>query len=85
MLASQHSGIDTLSHRDICAKLSCGGSGYISYIKLKVIIMVMRELNIVHIDEVGDEIYKFSIHYTTAKTDLEKSGILRKLRSQKNL
>ena len=85
MLASQHSGIDTLSHRDICAKLSCGGTGFISYVKLKIIIMVMRELNIVHIDEISDEVYKFAIHYTTTKTDLEKSGILRKLRSQQNL
>ena len=85
MLASQHSGIDTLSHRDICAKLSCGGTGYISYIKLKIIVMVMRELNIVHIDEISDELYRFTIHYTTTKTDLEKSGILRKLRSQQNL
>ena len=85
LLSSQYSGTDTLSHRDICAKLSCISSNYISYIKLKIIIMVMRELNIVRIDEIGEEIYKFAIHYTSAKTDLEKSGILRKLRSQQNL
>ena len=54
-------------------------------IKLKIIVMVMRELNIVHIDEISDELYRFTIHYTTTKTDLEKSGILRKLRSQQNL
>ena len=83
LLASQHAGVNVLSHRDICAKLSCASSDKrINYAKLKIIVMVMRELNIISIDEIDDEVYKFSIHYTTTKTDLDKSGILRKLRSQ---
>ena len=83
LLASQRSGVDTLTHREIIARLSA--SQYergVGYIKLKVIVMVLKELNLVSIDEVSEEVYKFNIHYTTSKTDLEKSNLLRKLRSQ---
>ena len=76
-------GTDTLSHRDILSRLSRSEIGAkIGYVKLKVIIMVMKELNIATIDEISDEVYKFGIHYSTTKTDLEKSTLLRKLRSQ---
>ena len=83
MLASQRSGIDTLTHRDITSRLASqpGGSS-IGYIKLKIIVMVLKELNIITIDEISEEVYRFDIHYTTNKTDLEKSTILRRLRSQ---
>ncbi len=77
------SGTDTMSHRDILSRLSRSDNGArIGYVKLKIIIMVMKELNIVTIDEIEDEVYKFGIHYSTTKTDLEKSTLLRKLRSQ---
>ncbi len=83
MLASLRAGTDTLSHRDIMARLSAiAPNNHIGYIKLKIIIMIMKELNIVYIEDVADEVYKFNIHYTTSKTDLEKSTLLRKLRSQ---
>ena len=80
---SLHSGIDVLSHKDIMSKLS--GSLYsndMSYIKLKFIIMVFREMNLIVIDEFADEEYRFKLHYTTTKKDLSKSSILRRLRSQ---
>ena len=83
MLACFRGGIDTLSHRDIIARLTVNNShSKIGYIKLKLIVMVMKELNIVYIEDVCDEVYKFSIHYSTTKTDLEKSTLLRRLRSQ---
>ena len=72
-----------MSHREILSRLSRSETGAgIGYVKLKIIIMVMKELNIVTINEVGQEVYKFGIHYSTTKTDLEKSTLLRKLRSQ---
>ena len=80
---SLHSGVDVLSHKDIISKLS--GSLYandMSYIKLKFIIMVFREMNLIVIDEFADEEYRFKLHYTTTKKDLSKSSILRRLRSQ---
>ena len=83
MLASLRSGVDTLSHRDIICRLRNPEEGVnIGYIKLKVIIMVFKELNLVSIEDVGEEVYKFNIHYSTTKTKLDKSTILRRLRSQ---
>jgi single-stranded-DNA-specific exonuclease len=76
-------GVDTLGHREIIAKLKNENpKSSINYIKLKIIVMVLKELNIVNIEDVSDELYKFSVHYTTQKTMLDKSTLLRKLRSQ---
>ncbi len=72
-------GHDTLSHRDICSRLLKHGIGYI---KLKVIIMVFREMNIITIDDIAEDLYRFSVHYSTSKADLDKSNLLRRLRSQ---
>lgn len=76
-----HSGVDTYTHKDICSKLS-SNSRNIGYIKLKFIIMIFREMNVLCIDEIEDEVYKFTIHFSSQKANLEKSSILRKLRSQ---
>lgn len=76
-------GIDTYGARDLAAKVSqASAPRQIGYIKLKFIIMVFRELNIVGIEEQGEDVYKFSFHFSGSKRDLDKSGILRKLRSQ---
>jgi single-stranded-DNA-specific exonuclease len=83
MLSSLRSGINTLSHREIISRLATPhGERSIGYIKLKIIVMVLKELNIVTLDEVSDEVYKFNIHYTTNKTDLDRSTLLRRLRQQ---
>ena len=83
MLNSLRSGVDTLSHRDIICRLKNPDEGInIGYIKLKIIIMVFMELNLVSIEEISEELYKFNIHYSTTKTMLDKSNILRRLRSQ---
>ena len=81
--SSVRAGVDTLQHRDIISRLkSSDEKCNIGYIKLKIIIMVFKELNIVAIDDVADETYKFKIHYSTTKTKLDKSTLLRRLRSQ---
>jgi len=83
MLNSYRAGNDVLKHREILSRLSYGKSGScIGYIKLKFIIMILKELNIVSIDEPENETYKIRVQYSTSKTDLEKSSLLRKLRSQ---
>ena len=83
MLSSQRSGVNVLSHRDITSKFTgANGEVKIGYAKLKIIIMVLKELNLVSLDEVSDEVYNFNIHYNSAKTELEKSTLLRKLRNQ---
>ena len=77
-----HQGFDTFSHRDLTSKISLPSGKKIGYVKLKFIIMIFIEMNLVSIEEVGEEIYKFRLHYSSTRKDLEKSGILRKLRLQ---
>jgi hypothetical protein len=72
-----------LAHRDITSRFRGEADGRrIGYAKLKIIIMVFKELNLLTITDVEEEVYKFGIHYTTSKTELDKSNILRRLRSQ---
>ena len=79
---SVRSGVDVLKHRDILSRLKNSSDASINYVKLKVIIMVFKELNIISIEDVGEEIYKFKLHYSTTKAKLDKSTLLRRLRSQ---
>ncbi len=80
--SSLHAGTDTFTHRDLISKLSSNSTREIGYVKLKFIIMVFKEMNLLQIDEFEDEKYRFKLHYSTAKKNLSKSSILRKLRSQ---
>ena len=82
VVSSVRAGVDTLSHKDLCYKLSRIPDAYIGYVKLKFIVMIMKELNILSIDEYENEVYKFSVHYSSQKTDLEKSNLLKRLRNQ---
>ncbi len=78
-----HAGYDTISHKELLSRLSQGNkSSDINYIKLKFIIMVFKEMNLIDIDEYAEEEYRFSMHYSTTKKNLNKSSILRRLRSQ---
>lgn len=74
-------GIDTFSHRALLSKLHAAGSD-IGYIKLKMIIRVFQELNLMGIEEIAPENYRFTVRFTGKKTDLEKSNRLRHLRAQ---
>jgi hypothetical protein len=74
-------GIDTFSHRALLSKLHAAGSD-IGYIKLKMIIRVFQELNLMGIEEIAPENYRFTVSFTGKKTDLEKSNRLRHLRAQ---
>lgn len=83
MLGAQRAGQNTLSHRDITSRFNGEfGNIKIGYAKLKIIIMVFMELNIFSLDEISEEVYKFNIQYTSSKTELDKSTLLRRLRQQ---
>ncbi len=73
-------GNDSFSLRALLSKLEQSEHS-IPYIKLKFLLMVMREMNILGIDEIEKEYYVFKLT-NSGKTDLDKSNILRKLRSQ---
>ena len=53
----------------------------IGYIKLRFIINILLELNIVGVEELSPEKYSFKMHYQSKHTDLEKSALLRRLRA----
>lgn len=73
-------GNDSFSLRALMSKLD-QIEHHIGYSKLKFLIMIMRELNILSIDEIEKEYYVFKLT-NSGKTDLDKSNILRKLKSQ---
>jgi hypothetical protein len=55
----------------------------LGYIKLKYILLTFRELNLLGVKKLDEEheIYAFKYIYTKGKTNLEKSNIYRKLKS----
>lgn len=53
----------------------------INYVKLKYIIKVFRELNIVAIEELDSLTFAYRITFAKNKTSLDKSSILKKLKS----
>lgn len=74
-------GHSALSMRRILQLMA--GVGYeIGYVKLKFILRIMQELQICGVIEASPDHYVFDFEYHTAKTNIEKSSILRKLRSQ---
>ncbi len=79
---SVRNGCDSLSHRALLARLAAEPTLSIGYIKLKFIIRVFQELNLLGIEETSDEQYTFRIQFPERKTELDKSNILRKLRAQ---
>ena len=83
ILTATRQGDTVLSLRDIISGLKkTHDSRNIGYIKLKIIIKVFTELNILGINETSPEIYCFKVYFSSSKTDLEKSNLLRRIRSQ---
>ncbi len=79
---SLRNGCDSLSHRAILSRLAAEKNTSIGYVKLKIIIRVLQEMNLLGIEEYSDEHYTFKMRFSPKKVDLEKSNILKKLRSQ---
>ena len=78
-------GHDTLSIRKILFLLR-QNKIEMRYVKLSFIISVFREMNILGVDLINEEneLYKFSYIYVKNKADLDKSTILKKLKSASN-
>lgn len=75
-------GHTVFSMRRLLALLQNHGHGEIGYIKLTFIIRIMQELQICGVFEPCPDTYLFEFQYQTTKTNIEKSSILRKLRTQ---
>ena len=54
----------------------------ITYTKLKYILQIMNELMICEVRELDHDIYQFEIVFNATKTSIEKSSILKKLKSR---
>ena len=54
----------------------------INYIKLKYIFEIFNELRICEISELDRDIYSFQVVFQANKTSIDKSAILKKLKSQ---
>ena len=73
-------GISEMSQRALLSKLSYTQIGYV---KLKLMIRIFQELNLLGIEEIEDDFYRFRLHTFDTKIDLEKSNLLRRLRGQR--
>ena len=68
--------------RRLLSLLRSHGVDGIGYVKLKFIIRIMQELLVCGVTESAYDTYVFEFQYQTAKTNIEKSSILRKLKTQ---
>ena len=75
-------GRSTFSMRRILLLLENRTQGQIGYVKLKFIIRIMQELQICDVTEPHTDTYLFEFQYQPTKTSIEKSSILRKLKTQ---
>ncbi len=77
-------GHDTLNEKILLSMLKGATypNGSIGYIKMKFILAIFRELNVCGVEENEDGYYHFDIYFKSDKANLEKSYILKKLRSQ---
>ena len=73
-------GVDEMSHRTLLARLAQNGVGYV---KLKLMIRIFQEMNLMGIDETSEDTYHFHLYSFETKIDLEKSNLLRRLRAQR--
>lgn len=75
-------GNTTYSDRGLLMAIEAEAPGRLNYIKLKFILRVLQELQICGIQEPEEGYYIFDIYFNPTKCPIDKSSILRKLRSQ---
>ncbi len=75
------SGRNIINSNDLL-KLVSNSDVSINYIKLMYIIRILNEMRICRIENITDDIFSFEVCFSTSKTNIEKSSILKKLKSQ---
>ena len=75
-------GRDLFSVPALLAMVAGGAPSPIRYGKLKYILEVFHELRICGVEETGEDAYRFDIFFNPSKTSIDRSAILRKLKSQ---
>ena len=75
-------GKDIFSERALLPMLNAGAPHAINYGKMKYILEIFHELQICGVEEIEQGIYRFDIYFNASKTNIEKSYLLKKLKSQ---
>ncbi len=75
-------GHNTFSHKTLLSTLNMTSALQINYIKLKYIINILKELDLCGVKEPSDNLYIFDVYCNAAKTNIENSEILKRLRAQ---
>ena len=75
-------GHNTFSHKTLLSTLNLTSALQINYIKLKFIVMILKELSLCGVKEPGDNLYIFDVYCNAEKTNIENSETLKNLRSQ---
>ncbi len=75
-------GNTTFSDHELLMVLESEYPGTINYIKLKYVIRVLQELQICGVTEPDEGYYIFDIYFSPTKSSIDKSSILKKLKSQ---
>ena len=82
LLKSAREGISEYTYLRLLKALNCKrGAESMSYAKVKLVINVFLELNIAFIEEIDEYSFKYRITYTKTKTSLDKSNILKRLKT----
>lgn len=82
LLGCARCGQENYSFYRLLTDISRSGKGAnLNYVKIKMIIKVFRELNIISINEIDHVNFSFKFSFTKNKTSLDKSNILKKLKS----
>ena len=76
------SGRNIINSNDLLKLANTSYSDNINYIKLMYIIEILNEMKICRIENITDDIFKFEIYFNASKTNIDKSSILKKLKSQ---
>ena len=75
-------GRDVFPERSLLAMINVGGACSINYVKMKYILEIFHELKICGVEEIEAGVYRFDVYFNASKTNIEKSNILKKLKSQ---
>lgn len=75
-------GHDAFEERSLLALIRLTATRQINYVCFKYILDIFRELKICGVEEYQTGHYRFEIYFNASKTNIEKSSILKKLKSQ---
>ena len=75
-------GKDIFAERALLPMINAGAPHPINYGKMKYILEVFHELKICGVEEIEESVYRFDVYFNASKTSIEKSSILKKLKSQ---